>query len=212
MRIFTPEYEVPFAGHPTLGLAFVAASLGLAREDGSITLRLNPAQHEGKQVDVAVKRGPDGVWWMEQMAPTFVDPLPVAQLAALLPNWESVVDETALLAGALVPEVSTGLPYLLIPVKGAEALAAVATPSGGLEKLTAIERSAETHPLKLHSSLYFYYLAAGAAEGAAAMYCKWQHKCHFFVFCSCFWPTIRWVTRDLGRIPLSRASISILSF
>jgi predicted PhzF superfamily epimerase YddE/YHI9 len=140
----------------------VAAALGLARADGGITLRLNAKLGGG---DVAVKCAPDGVWWMEQMAPTFVDPLPVAQLAALVPNWESIVDEAALLEGAVVPEVSTGLPYLLIPVAGAEALAAVATPSGGVETLTAIGRSAETHPLTLHSSLYFYHLSAGAAGG-----------------------------------------------
>src|SRR5947208_3658063 len=28
MRIFTPEREMPFAGHPTLGTAFALASLG----------------------------------------------------------------------------------------------------------------------------------------------------------------------------------------
>ena len=31
-------------------------------------------------------------------------------------------------------------------------------------------------------------------------------------FCSCFGPTIRWVTRDLGRMPLSSALISMLSY
>ena len=30
VRIFTPEYEVPFAGHPTLGLAYVIEKMGLA--------------------------------------------------------------------------------------------------------------------------------------------------------------------------------------
>ena len=30
VRIFTPSYEMPFAGHPTLGSAFVCRALGLA--------------------------------------------------------------------------------------------------------------------------------------------------------------------------------------
>ena len=148
VRIFTPEYEVPFAGHPTLGLAFVAASLGLAAADGSLTLRLNPRLGGG---DVGVTRGDDGVWWMLQPPPKFIDPLPVGQLAGLVPNWEAVVDATRLTDGALVPEVSTGLPYLLIPVKDAAALAAVELPQGGEAKLEEIGRSKTTHPLQLHS-------------------------------------------------------------
>ena len=165
VRIFTPEYEVPFAGHPTLGLAFVAASLGLAAADGSLTLRLNPRLGGG---DVGVTRGDDGVWWMLQPPPKFIDPLPVGQLAGLVPNWEAVVDATRLTDGALVPEVSTGLPYLLIPVKDAAALAAVELPQGGEAKLEEIGRSKTTHPLQLHSSLYFYHRAGEAAGGVDA--------------------------------------------
>lgn len=154
VRIFTPEYEVPFAGHPTLGLAFVAASLGLAAADGSLTLRLNPKLGGG---DVAVKCDEDGVWWMRQTAPVFMEPLSVSHLAGLVPNWADVVDTSRLADGSLVPEVSTGLPYLLIPVKDAAALAAVKIPGGGEQALAEIGRSKDTHPLKLHSSLYFYH-------------------------------------------------------
>jgi trans-2,3-dihydro-3-hydroxyanthranilate isomerase len=32
VRIFTPEYELPFAGHPTLGTAYVVSSLRSGRE------------------------------------------------------------------------------------------------------------------------------------------------------------------------------------
>ena len=33
VRIFTPRYEMPFAGHPTLGTAFVCRSLGIGGEE-----------------------------------------------------------------------------------------------------------------------------------------------------------------------------------
>ena len=33
VRIFTPEYELPFAGHPTLGTAYVVSSLSSGRKD-----------------------------------------------------------------------------------------------------------------------------------------------------------------------------------
>src|SRR5215467_14136294 len=36
VRIFTPKYEMPFAGHPTLGTAHVCRALGLAGD--SLTL------------------------------------------------------------------------------------------------------------------------------------------------------------------------------
>ena len=37
LRIFTPRTELPFAGHPTLGAAFVLASIGEVALDGSST-------------------------------------------------------------------------------------------------------------------------------------------------------------------------------
>ena len=33
VRIFTPEYELPFAGHPTLGTAYVVSALLLGQEE-----------------------------------------------------------------------------------------------------------------------------------------------------------------------------------
>jgi len=49
VRIFTPNYEMPFAGHPTLGTAYVCRALGLAGD--SLTLEmpagLIPVRGEG---------------------------------------------------------------------------------------------------------------------------------------------------------------------
>ena len=43
VRIFTPEYEVPFAGHPTLGLAHVAAQRGQQQQhlQGRLSLAMS---------------------------------------------------------------------------------------------------------------------------------------------------------------------------
>ena len=38
VRIFTPRYEMPFAGHPTLGTAHVCRSLGLAADSVSLEM------------------------------------------------------------------------------------------------------------------------------------------------------------------------------
>src|SRR5437016_14327045 len=39
VRIFTPSYEMPFAGHPTLGTAHVCRALGLACDGLTLELR-----------------------------------------------------------------------------------------------------------------------------------------------------------------------------
>lgn len=39
VRIFTPSYEMPFAGHPTLGSAFVCRALGLCEDDATLEMQ-----------------------------------------------------------------------------------------------------------------------------------------------------------------------------
>jgi trans-2,3-dihydro-3-hydroxyanthranilate isomerase len=39
VRIFTPAYEMPFAGHPTLGSAFVCRALGLCADEATLEMQ-----------------------------------------------------------------------------------------------------------------------------------------------------------------------------
>lgn len=39
VRIFTPSYEMPFAGHPTLGTAFVCRAMGLGDDELKLQMR-----------------------------------------------------------------------------------------------------------------------------------------------------------------------------
>lgn len=57
-------------------------------------------------------------------------------------------------------QVSTGLPYLLVPVKDAAALAAVemgADGAAGDAALIELELHSSNHPLGMHISFYFYH-------------------------------------------------------
>ena len=72
VRIFTPVRELPFAGHPTLGTAWV---LGCDR--GSYTLDLAAGR-------VPVTFEADGIAWMVPPAVDLGDPLGAPQAAALL--------------------------------------------------------------------------------------------------------------------------------
>ena len=71
MRIFTPSHELPFAGHPTLGTAWVLTS-----GEGSITLNLGagpvPVTFEG------------GRGWLTAPPVALGDDESVATAAALL--------------------------------------------------------------------------------------------------------------------------------
>ena len=110
VRIFTPDMEVPFAGHPTLGTAFVIRELlGWSRGD-RLVLNLGVGQ-----IPVAFS---NGTLMMEQKQPSFgviiADRVRIAELlsihvAELIPNFP-------------VQVVSTGLPSVIIPLKSRDAV------------------------------------------------------------------------------------------
>src|SRR5258707_4177266 len=70
VRIFTPGTELPFAGHPTVGTAWVLATEGLIRDGG---LQFTLEEGVGP-VAVRGERGPNGItFWMTHPPLTFGD-------------------------------------------------------------------------------------------------------------------------------------------
>ncbi|MDS0295907.1 PhzF family phenazine biosynthesis protein [Halogeometricum luteum] len=116
VRIFTQKEEIPFAGHPTLGTAAVLRERFGAGDD--VTLRLGAG-------DIPVEVRPDGsegaeAYWMTQNAPEFGAELEHARLARVLGLDEGDVDREW-----PVQVVSTGLPSILVPLTGRDALGRV---------------------------------------------------------------------------------------
>ena len=75
VRIFTPSYEMPFAGHPTLGTAQVCRSLGL----GGDSLRLE------MQAGIIPVQASGRIWRLQANAPSFREVRePRPELAAML--------------------------------------------------------------------------------------------------------------------------------
>ena len=110
MRIFTPDAELPFAGHPTIGTAFALASEGRTSTETIQTTALGNIP-----VEVDLERG---FAWMTQkppvFGPEFGDREVVAEAAGLEPD-------------DLHPElpmqvITTGLAPLLVPIRNEEAL------------------------------------------------------------------------------------------
>ena len=115
IRIFTPTYELPFAGHPTVGTAFALASLGEIPMNGAET-RIVFEEGVGP-VSVTI-RAENGIPGFAQLTaaklPEFGPPAPAApDLAHVLG-----LDRSDVLDDTFAPEaVSCGVPYLCIPVR-----------------------------------------------------------------------------------------------
>ncbi len=106
VRIFTPYQEIPFAGHPTLGTAYVLWKFLLKDKPKVIQIKLLNGI-------IPVAADEHGLFAMTQHPATFgktVEDLKlVADAIGLLPED---IDESL-----PVQEVSTGLPFLQIPLK-----------------------------------------------------------------------------------------------
>jgi phenazine biosynthesis protein PhzF family len=110
VRIFTPAKEVPFAGHPTLGTAHVIRSEILKGKAEAITLNLKAGR-------IPVTFAADGNSWMKQVEPEFGKEHDAASLAAILELSVADIDSRY-----PIQEVSTGLPFFIVPLKGLSAL------------------------------------------------------------------------------------------
>ncbi len=130
-RVFTVEEELPFAGHPVLGAAAVLHRTRTPTADASSwTLKLAAA-------DVPVntrKMGNHHLAEMNQGAPILGGVIAPAVLLSVLAKLGLTADDLA--AGCPAQVVSTGLPYLIVPVRP-EALARAAIKGSDLEPLLA---------------------------------------------------------------------------
>lgn len=109
VRIFTPSVELPFAGHPTLGTAYVIKRF-IAEEDvRNVVLNLKVGQII---VNFEQKQSNQEIVWMKQLPPTFGKTFEVSQFARLLQ-----LNETDFDIRYPVQEISTGLPFIIVPLK-----------------------------------------------------------------------------------------------
>ena len=143
VRIFTPAIEMPFAGHPTVGTAWVVSTQGLV-PDGALEFTLE----EGVgPVRVRGVEGPDGLaFWMTH---------PPVSFGAVFPDRERVagaigVDPGDLLADVPVQVATTGVPFLYVALKDARAVDAAESNQSRLRELF---RGADAVPAFIFASL-----------------------------------------------------------
>jgi len=114
VRIFTPAAELPFAGHPTLGTAFVIQQDLIKAPVRKVVLNLKVGPipvilgYRGRKPDVL---------WMKQIQPRFGSTLEGRRVAPVLGLKQDDLDPRF-----PVQEVSTGIPFVIVPVKTLEAV------------------------------------------------------------------------------------------
>lgn len=162
VRIFTPDEEVPFAGHPTLGTAFVMVS------EGRVTSPATQVVAAGEipvEVDTAT-----GLVWMTQLPPEF---------GAEMDDRELLARAAGLSVEDLHPDlpaqtVSTGLPPLLVPVRDVETLRRARVDQRAVADACAPSGAAELYLFAIHdggvTARYFGYdaIVEDPATGSAA--------------------------------------------
>ena len=130
MRIFTPDEELPTAGHPTVGTTFALARSGVierGRQHFVYGCNIGP-------VPVTMTWSGDDLnfVWMTQSLPTFGAVIPdPARTAAALSLSPAAVAAT----GQPVQVVSCGVPFLLVPLTTRSAVDSAVVNPGVLDML-----------------------------------------------------------------------------
>ena len=110
VRIFSPDGEMPFAGHPVIGSTFALAHEGLVEPSQArlvLGLGIGPTP-----VDLEWKGSELAFAWMTQQPPTYGPALDARdRMAAVLG-----IEPAAIPEGLPIQEVSCGLPFVFVPL------------------------------------------------------------------------------------------------
>jgi trans-2,3-dihydro-3-hydroxyanthranilate isomerase len=121
LRIFTPRMELPFAGHPTVGSAFVLAHAGRIQLESDVT-RIVFGENVGPvRVDIRAFQGKpvSSQLWVAQL-PEFGPPPPASEMLAVALGLDpaDVLDDERDRPVSL----SCGTPYLYVPLSSIDAV------------------------------------------------------------------------------------------
>ena len=129
VRIFTPATELPMAGHPTVGTTFVLAQRGeIAGDEAVLELGIGPVR-----VEIERQAGQPQFVWMTHRQPEF---------GATRDDRERVAQALGVSAGDLRADlpmqvVSTGMPFLMVPLRSLEAIGRCRVNQAALQSLFA---------------------------------------------------------------------------
>jgi trans-2,3-dihydro-3-hydroxyanthranilate isomerase len=158
VRIFTPAREVPFAGHPNIGTAFVLASSGLLGEISES--RVITFEEEAGLVEVRIEKKNEERLWCELLAPQSLTlgQVVMPELAAPVLSLD-VADIGLKVHPPCVAGV--GLPFLVIELNSQAAL------EQARFNLTVMESLQE---MDITADVLLYFRTSGAVDIKARMF------------------------------------------
>ncbi len=183
LRIFTPENELPFAGHPTVGTAFVLAYAGeiqlvddearIVFEEGVGAVPVNIFGRDGFPVSSQLSAA--------KMPESGPEPPSIEALAAVLS-----IEPLDIVTGQDGPQtISCGVPFIFVPVKSIDAVrrSRVDRPAWDREiakhvapQVFIFSRETETSTAQVHARMFAPSMnieedpATGSAAAALAGY------------------------------------------
>ena len=181
VRIFTPASELPMAGHPTIGTAFVLAREGRLPKAGAELTILLEEKIGVIPVRLHFKNGQPEMIWMTQAPPQF---------GPRVPDGEGIAELLSISADGIVRDlpleiVSCGVPFLIVPIRDLRTmrrlkfqanLAQSALAPFGVNEVLAFSREVETAGSTVHSRMFAPELgvpedpATGSATGPLGCY------------------------------------------
>lgn len=181
VRIFTPDREMPMAGHPTIGTAHVLSLLGMIPRQGNHTTAIFEELVGDIPVTISYRDNmPDMIWMTQpepQFGPILPDPAPVLAALSLPPE--------AISPNYPIQVVSTGVPYLYVPITSLDYIRRISIDTNACRKLLdplntdgifPFTTQVETPGSTVHSRMFFLGHgifedpATGSAGGPLAAY------------------------------------------
>ena len=166
VRIFAPTVEMPFAGHPTIGTAWVLADEGLVpggKLEFVLEEKVGPVPVRGEKKNGGV------VFWMTHPKLTYGEVLPHARVAAAIGLKEADVVES-------VPAqvASTGNPHLYVALRDAHAVDAAVSDHARLQTVLGADSAfgiflfAVNGENRLYSRMFSLDIPEDPATGSAS--------------------------------------------
>jgi len=135
VRIFTPSSEIPFAGHPNIGTAFVLASVGelLDSDEGDEVV----FEELAGSVPITIEKDDAGEIWCELEAPETLS-LGQGVPSELVAKALSIGADDIKVGNHAPMEVSAGFPFVVVELEGREILDRLKVNLDGFEGIASL--------------------------------------------------------------------------
>ncbi|MBD2755533.1 PhzF family phenazine biosynthesis protein [Spirosoma validum] len=150
VQIFTPEHEVPFAGHPSLGTSYVISKFLLPQAPENLTLELT---HSDITISILDPQNIDeSLFYMRQTQPEIRETFDKKEVAESLGTNPDDLDATL-----PIQEISTGLPYIIIPLNSLDAINRVELSYQPFKNFLISKNKYRTNSPTGHSTSLFFF-------------------------------------------------------